>query len=64
MALQQADPVTTQLLSALNFWTKSLDQGHSVDIIYFDFAKAFDSVSHTRLLTKLESYGLTGNLLG
>jgi len=34
-----------------------------VDIIYFDFAKAFDSVPHTCLLTKLKSYGLTGNLL-
>ena len=53
----------TQLLTALNCWTKSLEQGHSVDI-YFDFAKAFDSVPHTRLLTELESYGLTGNLLG
>jgi len=34
---------------------------HSVDIIYFDFAKAFDQ---TCLLTELKSYGLTGNLLG
>jgi len=31
-----------------------------VDIIYFDFAKAFDLV---HLLAKLKSYGLTGNLL-
>ena len=54
----------TQLLTALNCWTKSLEQGHSVDIIYFDFAKAFDSVPHAQLLTNLESYGLTGNLLG
>ena len=54
----------TELLTALNCWTKSLEQGHSLDIIYFNFAKAFDSVPHTRLLTKLESYGLTGNLLG
>jgi len=28
-----------------------------------DFAKAFDSVPHTCLLTKLKSYRLTGNLL-
>jgi len=53
----------TQLLAALNFWTKSLDGGDSVDIIYFDFAKAFNSVPHTCLLTKLKSYGLTENLL-
>jgi len=54
----------TQLLAALNCWTKSLDEGHSVDIIYFDFAKVFDSVPHTRLLAKMESYGISGNLLG
>ena len=31
---------------------------------YFDFAKVFDSVPHKRLLVKLESYGIFGNLLG
>ena len=55
---------TTQLLTAVNLWTQALEKGHSIDIIYFDFAKAFDSVPHVRLLTKLESYGLAGNLLG
>ena len=34
-------------------------KGHSIDVIYFDFAEAFDSV----LLTKLESYGIAGNVL-
>ena len=55
---------TTQLLTAVNSWTEALEKGLSIDVIYFDFAKAFDSVPHVRLLTKLESYGLTGNLLG
>jgi len=36
-----------------------LNEAHSIDMIYFNFAKAFDY-----LLTKLKSYGLTGNLLG
>jgi len=35
---------TTQLLTAMNYWTKSLDDGSPVDIIYLDFRKAFDSV--------------------
>ena len=53
----------TQLLAAANYWTSSLEAGNSVDILYFDFAKAFDSVSHSRLLIKLETYGITGKVL-
>ena len=31
--------------------------------LYFDFAKAFDLVSHSRLPIKLEAYGITGKVL-
>jgi len=41
-------------------WTKSLDHGVPVDIIYLDFKKAFDTVPHRRLLTKLKAYGIRG----
>ena len=54
----------TQLLTAVNSWTESLEENYAIDVIYFDFAKAFDSVPHKRLLVKLESYGIFGNLLG
>jgi len=32
-------------------------------VIFFDFKKAFDTVSHAKLLVKLSSYGICGNLL-
>ena len=53
---------TTQLLVAIEKWSKALDQGLPVDVIYLDFKKAFDSVPHQRLLIKLKAYGITGNL--
>ena len=53
-----------QLLTAVNSWTKSLEENYAIDVIYFDFAKAFDSVPHKHSLIKLESYGIFGNHLG
>ena len=35
-----------QLLHAMEHWTKSLDDGNDVDIVYLDFCKAFDCVSN------------------
>ena len=34
-----------------------------MDAIYFDFAKAFDTVPHQRLLVKLAGYGIGGKML-
>ncbi|MCP4473118.1 MAG: hypothetical protein GY821_00795 [Gammaproteobacteria bacterium] len=53
----------TQLLLCLNDWTKVVDAGGAVDVAYLDIAKAFDSVSHPKLLEKLRGYGMHGNLL-
>ncbi|XP_076049594.1 uncharacterized protein LOC143030326 [Oratosquilla oratoria] len=36
------------------------ESGNSVDVMYLDFMKAFDTVHHNRLLTKLKMYGITG----
>ena len=54
---------TTQLLSVLHDLGKALDSEQEVDIVYLDFLKAFDSVSHQNLLSKLRQYGTGGSLL-
>ena len=45
-----------------NDWTLSFDKHLSTDVVYFDFSKTSDSVPHTRLLLKLEAYGIFGKL--
>ena len=34
------------LSTVLDKWTEALDSGHSIDCIYMDYAKAFDTVPH------------------
>jgi len=54
----------TQLLHYLDKCADSISNDKVVDVIYFDFAKAFDTVPHRRLLRKLEAYGIRGRVLG
>ena len=42
---------------------KNRDEKKQTDMVVLDFSKAFDTVPHTRLLSKLKHYGITGNLL-
>jgi hypothetical protein len=44
----------TQLLEVLDDWSELMDNGFSIDTIYLDFCKAFDSLPNQRLLLKLE----------
>ena len=59
----KARSCTTQLLAVLDDWTDVIEQGENVDAIYLDYAKAFDTVPHKRLLAKLSEYGIGGKLL-
>ena len=38
--------------------TRLVDEGKAVDVVYLDFTKAFDMVSHRILLGKLAIHGL------
>ncbi|XP_069119010.1 uncharacterized protein [Argopecten irradians] len=44
-------------------WTEVIDQGGSIQTIYLDFMKAFDTVPHLRLIGKLKSYGLSPEII-
>lgn len=52
----------SQLLEVIEDLTVYLNDGKNIDIVYLDFRKAFDTVPHQRLLTKLKSYGITGQV--
>ena len=53
----------TQLLEVLNDFSKMVENGDCIDVIYLDFSKAFDTVPHQRLLSKLKAYGIQNNML-
>ena len=45
------------------YWTQCLNDKFPVDVTYLNFQKAFDSVPHKYLLSKLYEYGIQGKLL-
>lgn len=54
---------STNLITFSEYVHRSIDSHEQVDVIYTDFAKAFDKVDHMVLKYKLASSGVHGDLL-
>jgi len=53
----------SQLLECIEDWTMTIHNCHTVDVAYVDFSKAVDSVCHSKLIRKLEIFGIGSKLL-
>ena len=51
------------MLSCVHDWAKAIDDGDFVDVAYLDYAKAFDTVCHQKLLIKLDALGVKNSVL-
>ena len=53
---------TSNMLEFFETLTAETDEGNPLDIIYLDFAKAFDKVPTERLLVKIKAHGICGQI--
>jgi len=53
----------THLLECTLNWNIALNSRNAIDIVYLDYAKAFDSVIHSKLLATLACYGINEKLI-
>ena len=54
---------TPNLLECTHDCCVGLFNRNNIDVVYIDFSKAFDSIVFSKLLAKLEHFGIVGNLL-
>ena len=51
----------TQLISSCQDWATTIQSRGQVDVVFFDFSKAFDKVPHRRLSVKLSYHCINGS---
>ena len=62
-ATQTSQRKVTQLLQVYHHEViNALAEGKEIDVIYLDFAKAFDKVPHSALINRLSHFGVSGQL--
>jgi hypothetical protein len=59
-AFRKGHSCETQLVNLVHDLTSNAEKGIQTDLVVMDFAKAFDKVSHSRLMHKLDHYGIRG----
>ena len=50
----------SQLLRVVDEVSQALEKGCQEDVLNMDVCKAFDQVSHSRLVHKFQQYGMSG----
>ncbi|KAF7244071.1 Vascular endothelial growth factor C [Varanus komodoensis] len=58
LPVTQSQSCQTNLVEFYDKVSRWLDGGDAVDVVYLDFSKAFDKVSHDILVEKLKSFGI------
>jgi len=53
----------TNLLETIEAWTRLIEEGFGIDIVYLDYRKAFDTVPHQRLMQKIRDLGLSKEIV-
>ena len=54
---------TSNILDSLNDWTLAINNKNFITVAYVDYSTAFDVVCHSKLMHRLQHYGIVGDLL-